>query len=67
MKDIKIELLDNDHVVRARMRVPLTGTEETISALLRAVREEFIAGETAFLEIEGVNSEPLTFEISHVG
>jgi hypothetical protein len=66
MNNIKIELFDNDHVLRARMEVPSKGNNETISTLLRTVKEEFIAGETAFLEIEGANNKPITFEISHL-
>ena len=65
MKNIKIELVDNDHVVRAKTDLGLNGNEDSFGKFVRRIKEELIAGETAFLEIEGSGMDPITFEISH--
>ena len=64
MKNIKVSLVDNDYVVRAKM--DLSGNEEN-NALIKFIQhvdEEFMPGETAYLEIEGLKKNPVTFEIS---
>ena len=64
MKNIKIELVDNDHVVRAKMELPVDGNDEPLRMFLREINEELIPGEIAHLEIEGFKKDPLIFEIS---
>jgi len=65
MKNIKIELVDKDHVVRAKTDLGLNGNDDSFGKFLRQIREELVTGETAFLEIEGSDMEPITFGISH--
>ena len=67
MKNIKVSLVDNDYVVRAK--TDLSGNEEnnTIIKFIQHLDEEFVPGETAYLEIEGFKKNPITFEISALG
>jgi len=64
MKNIKIELVDNDHVVRAKTDFGLNGNDESFVKFVRRIKEELVTGETAFLEIEGSGMDHITFEIS---
>ena len=64
MESIQISLKDNDQKVRTK--VLLNGQEDLFKRFLRQVNEEIIIGETAYLEIEGVEKGLLTFEISHL-
>ena len=66
MKNIKIELVDNDHVVRAKTDLGLNGNDDSFGKFVRQIKEELVPGETAFLEIEGSDMAPITLEISHV-
>ena len=65
MNSIKIELVDNDHVVRAKTDLGINGIDEPLGRFVRQIKEELVAGETAFLEIEGSGMEPVTLEICH--
>jgi len=60
MEKIKVLLFDNDHVVHAKT------DESSLSYLFKKIREEFITGETAYLEVEGLKDKPVTFEITPV-
>ena len=64
--NIRIEFVDNDQVVRAQTDVTLRGQDDPVFKFLRQLKEELLPGETAFLEIEGLDTNPLTFEISHL-
>ena len=63
---VKIEFVDNDQVVRARTDVILRGTDDPVYQFLQQLKEELLPGDTACLEIEGLDSDSLTFEISHL-
>jgi hypothetical protein len=65
MNSIKIELVDNDHVVRAKADLDTNGMDDPFGKFVRKIKEELVTGETAFLEIEGSGMEPVTFEICH--
>jgi hypothetical protein len=62
--EIKMELVDNDHAVRAKTALAVNGEDHPFANFLRQVREELVAGQTAYLEIEGFNMDPITFEIT---
>lgn len=64
MKNIKIELVDNDHKVRAKMELPKDGNDDPLRTFLWRINEELIPGEIAYLEIEGFKKDPLIFEIT---
>ena len=65
MNSIKIELVDNDHVVRAKADLDTNGMDDPFGKFVRKIKEELVTGETAFLEIEGSGMEPVTLEICH--
>ena len=65
MKEIKVSLRDGDYVVRAEKELSTAGENDTLLELIQHVDEEFVAGETAYLEIEGLKENPITLEISH--
>jgi hypothetical protein len=62
--NMKIALIDNDYVVRAKTDLALNGQDETFRKFLQEIKEELFPGQTAFLEIEDSETEPITFEIS---
>ena len=66
MMNIKIEFVDNDQVVRARTDVTLEGSDDPVFKFLQQLKEELLPGETAFLEIEGLDANAITFEIAHL-
>ncbi|MDB9822917.1 hypothetical protein OAC89_04375 [Deltaproteobacteria bacterium] len=61
---LKISLVDNDYVVRAKTDLPKAGKDSKLEKFLKEVDEELITGKTAYLEIEGYKRGPVTFEIS---
>jgi len=65
MMDIKVSLRDNDYVIRAEKNLLTDRENDTLLKFIRYMDEEFVAGETAYLEIEGLKSNPITLEISH--
>ena len=65
MNSIKIELVDNDSVVRAKTDLIHNGIDESLGKFVRKIREELVAGEFAFLKIEGSDTEPITLEICY--
>jgi len=63
MSSIKMELVDNDYVVKAKTELVLNGIDDSLGKFFRLIKEELITGETAFLEIEGHDMKPITLEI----
>ena len=66
MMNIKIEFVDNDQVVRARTDVTLGGSDDPVLLFLHQLKQELLPGETAFLEIEGLGADAITFEIAQL-
>lgn len=65
MKTIKISLVDNDQVVQATKNLNLNeSADQSVAAFIRQIREELVTGETAYLEIRGLQKDSLTFVIS---
>jgi hypothetical protein len=62
MKPIRISLVNNDHVVQATK--DLNESDHSLASFLRQVREELLAGETGYLEIQGLQEDPITFAIT---
>lgn len=60
---IKIQLVDNDYVVKAKTEFAQNGIDDLLGKFIRQITEELIEGETAFLEIEGSDIKPITLEI----
>ena len=66
MANIKMELVDSDYVVRAKMDLAWMANKDDLGTFLREVDEELLTGKTAHLEIEGLNKDSVKFEISKV-
>jgi hypothetical protein len=65
MKTIRISLVDNDQVVQATKDLNLNdSTDYSFAAFIHRIREELVTGETAYLEIQGLQKDPVTFAIS---
>jgi len=62
--NLKIALIGNDHVVRVKTDFSEEGQENAFRRFIRQVREELIPGQTAYLEVEDFQTDPITFEIS---
>ena len=62
--NLKIALIDNDHVVRAKTDLSEDGQDGSFRRFLHQVKEELVPGQTAYLEIEDSTADPITFEIS---
>jgi len=60
---LKISLVDNDYVVRAKTDFLMNGEYEKFIQFIKEIDEELITGKTAHLEIEGLDKGPITFEI----
>ena len=60
----KISLVDNDYVVRAKTDLELNGKDEDFGRFFKDISDELVTGKTAYLEIEGSESGPLTLEVS---
>ena len=63
----RIALIDNDYVVQAETDLALNGKNETFRKFFQDIKEELLPGQTAYLEIEDSESDPITFEISRFG
>ena len=63
----RIALIDNDYVVQAETDLALDGKDGTFRKFLQEIKEELLPGQTAYLEIEDSESDPITFEISRFG
>jgi hypothetical protein len=58
-------LKDNDQVVRIKTDLSMNGHEDPFREFLQRINEEMIPGQTAYLEIEGLEKGPMKLEISH--
>ena len=65
--NIKMSLIDNDYVVRAKTDLASNGQSDPFRRFLEQIKEELLPGQTAYLEIEDVNKDSITFEISQSG
>lgn len=65
MNSIKIELVDNDYVVKATTDLIHNGVDDALGKFVRKIKDELVPGESAFLEIEGSDIEPITLEICY--
>jgi len=61
---LKISLVDNDYVVRAKTDLLLNEEYDKFIGFLNEIDEELITGKTAYLEIEGPERGLISFEIS---
>ena len=60
---VKIRLVDNDYVVKAKTELVNNGIDDLLGNFVRQIKEELIEGDTAFLEIKGSDIKPVTLEI----
>jgi hypothetical protein len=65
--NIKISLIDNDYVVRAKTYLVQNGPDDPFRKFVKQIKEELVTGQTAYLEIEDAQKDPVTFEITQVG
>ncbi len=65
--NIKFALIDNDDVVQAKTDFVLEGQDNPFRKFLQEIKEELLPGQTAYLEIEDSDQDPITFEISQCG
>ena len=66
MANLKMELVDSDYVVRAKMDLTLKGDNGKFGEFFKEIDDELVTGKTAHLEIEGLKKNPVTFEISKI-
>lgn len=66
METIKISLVDNDFVVHAKTELSERNTRDNIIGLIRHLDEDFIQGEAAYLEVDGLRNKRTRFVISRV-
>ena len=64
---IKIALIDNDYVVRAKTNLAQNGADDPFRKFIQQIQEELVAGQTAHLEIEDSQNDTISFEITPVG
>ena len=64
---VKIALIDSEHRLLTKTELALMGRHDPIREILQQIREELVPGQTAYLEIEGFEKSPMTFEISQFG
>ncbi len=64
MNRIKMSFIDNDYAVRASTDVAAEDINTGFSGFLEQIREELVTGDTAYLEIEGLNGKAITFSIA---
>lgn len=64
---MKISLIDNDYVVRAKMDLVQNGPDDLFREFVQQIKEELVTGQTAYLEIEDALKDPITFEIIQAG
>lgn len=62
--NVKISLIDNDYVVRAKTDFATNGQDDPFTKFLQQIKEELLPGQTAYLEIEDAKQDPITFEIT---
>ena len=64
--NMKISLIDNDYVVRAKTDLVQNGPDDPFRKFVKQIKEELVTGQTEFLEIEGSEIDPFIFEISQI-
>jgi hypothetical protein len=64
MKNIKVSLVDNDYMVHTRTNFFVNEKTDAFMKFIQEITDGFVPGETAHLEIEGVENGPVTFAIS---
>ena len=65
MKNLTFSLIDNDFAVNAKTNLSVNDDAGfAFTKFLREIEDELVTGETAFLEVEGLNNNPVTFTIS---
>jgi hypothetical protein len=64
MSRIKMSFIDNDYAVKASTDVTAEDAKTGLSSFLEQIREELVTGDTAFLEIEGLNGKSITLSIA---
>ena len=66
METMKISLVDNDYVTQARTTISMNSKNEPLKKIFHEIKEVLIPGQTAFLEIEGLERDSATYVISVV-
>ena len=66
MKTIKISLVDNDFVVHAEAKLSGQNDRNELLDLLQHLNEDFIQGQEAFIEVEGLRDKRTRFAVSQV-
>jgi hypothetical protein len=64
MNSLRMSLVDNDYVVRARTDLDLNGNDDRFAGFLKSVHEELVTGKTALLKLESSETGPITLEVS---
>lgn len=64
---MKISLIDNDYVVRAKTDLAHNGSEGPFREFVQQIKEELVTGQTAYLEIDDTQTGPVTFAITQAG
>ncbi len=65
--NMKISLIDNDYVVRAKTDLAQNGPDDPLRKFFQQIKEELVTGQTAYLEIEDAQKDSITFEITQAG
>ena len=64
MMNLKMSLVDNDYVVRAKTELPSEENNNNFKKFFREIDEELVTGKTAYLEVEGSGTGSVVYEIS---
>ncbi len=64
MMNLKIEFVNTDQMIRAKMEIAIKDQNDPVVVFFKRIREELAPGETAYIEVAGLADMPLTFEIS---
>ena len=64
--NMKISLIDNDYVVQAKTDIAQNGPDDPFRKFVQQIKEELVTGQTAYLEIEDLQKNPVTFEITRL-
>ena len=65
--NMKISLINNDYVVQAKTDLAQNGPDDLFRKFVQQIKEELVTGQTAYLEIEDAQKDPITFEITLTG
>lgn len=66
MAKINISLVDNDYVVHARAQMSDRNEENNLLELIQHLDEDFIDGENAFIEIDGLKKGRMRLVVSRL-